>query len=158
MINSQWLELLMSRTNFHGPKMFEPLKFDCICVCGWVSFSLLLFYYCSVASDLGQYCLPVFYETLGLNKNIYSNVNRFGQHQWYRGSLRRSIYYTRGVWLVLVLSCFVKTSELLANSVDPDETSRSVASDLGLHFLPVSLLWDARFKYKWIDLDNTSSA
>ena len=29
-VNSQWLKLHISRTNFHGPKnMFEPLKFDC---------------------------------------------------------------------------------------------------------------------------------
>ena len=43
-----------------------------------------------------------------------------------------------------------------ANSVDPDQTPRSVASDLGLHYLPPSdldltcspapLLWDVRYK------------
>ena len=33
-----------------------------------------------------------------------------------------------------------------ANSVDPDQTPRSAASDLGLHCLPMSLLWDARLK------------
>ena len=37
---------------------------------------------------------------------------------------------------------------LNANSVDPDQTSRSVASDQGLHCLLVSLLWDTR--HKWI--------
>ena len=30
MINPQWLELSMSRTFFMVPKMFEPLKFDCV--------------------------------------------------------------------------------------------------------------------------------
>ena len=30
-----------------------------------------------------------------------------------------------------------------ANSVDPDQTLHSMASDLGLHCLPLSLLWDA---------------
>ena len=35
-----------------------------------------------------------------------------------------------------------------ANSVDPDQTPRSVASDLGLHCLPVSHLWNAR--HKWV--------
>ena len=30
MINPQWLELPMSRTISMVPKMFEPLKFDCI--------------------------------------------------------------------------------------------------------------------------------
>ena len=29
-------------------------------------------------------------------------------------------------------------------SVDPDQTLRSVASDLGLHCLPTSQFWDAR--------------
>ena len=31
MINPQGLELPMSRTNSMVPKMFEPLRFDCIC-------------------------------------------------------------------------------------------------------------------------------
>ena len=31
-----------------------------------------------------------------------------------------------------------------ANSVDPDQMPRSAASDLGLHCLPMSLLWKAR--------------
>ena len=31
----------------------------------------------------------------------------------------------------------------MANSVDPDQTPRSAASDLGLHCLSMSLLWDA---------------
>ena len=31
-----------------------------------------------------------------------------------------------------------------ANSGDPDQTSQSVASDLGLHYLPVSHKKDAR--------------
>ena len=31
-----------------------------------------------------------------------------------------------------------------ANSVDPDQTPRYAASDLGLHCLPLSLLWDDR--------------
>ena len=33
-----------------------------------------------------------------------------------------------------------------ANCVDPDQTPRSAASDLGLHCLPISLLWEARYK------------
>ena len=35
-INPHWLELSLSRTNFHGPKVFEPLKFDCICSYEWI--------------------------------------------------------------------------------------------------------------------------
>ena len=45
--------------------------------------------------------------------------------------------------LFLLLSYFTEISELNANSVNPDQTPRSVASDLGLHRLPMSLLWDA---------------
>ena len=36
-----------------------------------------------------------------------------------------------------------------ANSVDPDQTPHSAASDLGLHCLPMSHLWDAR--HKWVN-------
>ena len=38
-----------------------------------------------------------------------------------------------------------------ANSVDPDQTPHSAASDLGLHCLPMSHLWDAR--HKWVNYD-----
>ena len=34
-----------------------------------------------------------------------------------------------------------------ANSVDPDQMPHSAASDLGLHYLPMSLLWEARLKW-----------
>ena len=33
---------------------------------------------------------------------------------------------------------------MLANNEDPDQMPRSVASDLGLHCLPMSKKWDAR--------------
>ena len=36
--------------------------------------------------------------------------------------------------------------DLNANSVDPDQSPRSVKSDQGLHCLPMSLLWDAKRK------------
>ena len=42
---------------------------------------------------------------------------------------------------------FIEIHLLNANSVDPDQTPRSVASDLGLYCLPKSLLWDARHKW-----------
>ena len=47
----------------------------------------------------------------------------------------------------LLLSCFVEISELNANSVDPDQTPRIAASDLGLQCLLMSLLWDARLNW-----------
>ena len=65
---------------------------------------------------------------------------------FYLNSLNMFISYIRGVWLVLLLSCFIEISELNANSVDYDQTPHSAASDLGLHCLSVSLKWDARLK------------
>ena len=60
-------------------------------------------------------------------------------------SLWTSISYIKGVWLVFIVIMFCKIIfELNANSVDPDQTPRSAASDLGLHGLPMSFLWDAR--------------
>ena len=47
----------------------------------------------------------------------------------------------------LLLPRFIEISDLNANSVDPDQMPRSVA-DLDLHYLSMSLLWDAR--HKWI--------
>ena len=38
-----------------------------------------------------------------------------------------------------------------ANSIDPDQTPRSLASDLGLHCLPMFFLWDAR--HKWVKIE-----
>ena len=62
----------------------------------------------------------------------------FGQvHLLYKGCLVSFHYY----------QFFVEIFEL-ANSADPDLTPRSVASDLGLRFLPMSLLWDAW--HKWV--------
>ena len=49
-----------------------------------------------------------------------------------------------------LLPFFVEISELIANSVDPDLTPRSAASDQGLHCLPMYLLWDTR--HKWVNM------
>ena len=46
----------------------------------------------------------------------------------------------------LLQACFIEIPALNANSADPDQTPRSVASDLGLHRLPVFHLWDAGHK------------
>ena len=45
-----------------------------------------------------------------------------------------------------LLPCFIEIPVFNANSADPDQMSHSAASDLGLHCLPMSLLWDARHK------------
>ena len=49
--------------------------------------------------------------------------------------------------LFLVLSFIIEILELNANCVDSDQMPHSVASDLGLHCLPLTLLWDARLKW-----------
>ena len=50
-----------------------------------------------------------------------------------------SITSRRDVWLFLLIVCLVIVSIFDAYSVDPDQTPRSVASDLGLHCLRTSL-------------------
>ena len=50
----------------------------------------------------------------------------------------RSISNRRDVWLVLLLLCFIGIPVFNANSLDPDQTPRSAASDLGLNCLPLS--------------------
>ena len=44
---------------------------------------------------------------------------------------------------LLLLPWFIRCSVFNANNVDPDQTPRSAASDLGPHCLPMPLLWDA---------------
>ena len=65
----------------------------------------------------------------------------------YLNFLEKSISNGRGVWIVsFICPCFIEIPVLNANSVDPDQTPRSVASDLGLHCLLVSVLLDASHK------------
>ena len=45
--------------------------------------------------------------------------------------------------------CFKEIPDFNANTVDPDQTPRSAASDQGLNCLLMSLLWDAR--HKWVN-------
>ena len=52
-------------------------------------------------------------------------------------------------WFLLLIF-IIEILVLNANSVDLDQMPRSVASDLGLHYLPISLLWDAR--HKWVKI------
>ena len=51
--------------------------------------------------------------------------------------------------ITCIITMFIQIPVFNANSVDPDQTPRSV-SDPGLHCLSVSLLWDAR--HKWINI------
>ena len=60
---------------------------------------------------------------------------------FYFNSLDKFISYIRDVWLFffIIIVMFIEISQLNANSEDSDQHS-----DLGLHCLPMSLLWDAR--------------
>ena len=53
--------------------------------------------------------------------------------------LDESICHFRGVKSILSLFCFLRKI-LLANTVDPDQMPHYVASDLGLHCLPMTPL------------------
>ena len=58
---------------------------------------------------------------------------------FYLNSLDQPISSLRAVWSILIITCFIEMPVVNANSVDPDQTPRSVASDLGLHCLPNAL-------------------
>ena len=62
----------------------------------------------------------------------------------YNVMLDESIYHFRGVWSVLLLLFYFCWKILLANNVDPDQMPHYMASDLGLHCLPMTLLWVSR--------------
>ena len=57
---------------------------------------------------------------------------------FYRNSLNKSISNIRVSGLLLSLLCFIEIPVFNANNVDPDQMPHSVASDLGLHCLPVT--------------------
>ena len=53
-----------------------------------------------------------------------------------------------GGLIVLVLPCFIEIPVLNANNVDPDQTTHTAVSDLGLHVLQMPHLWDARLNWE----------
>ena len=55
--------------------------------------------------------------------------------------LEKSICHFRGVRSTLSLLFYFSWKTLLANNVDPDQMPSYVASDLGLLYLPMTLLW-----------------
>ena len=61
-------------------------------------------------------------------------------------SLWKDPFPIEGMSLLLLSLSFAEIPVFIVNSVDPDQTLRSVASDLGLHCLTMSRLWDARCK------------
>ena len=90
--------------------------------------------------------LPSETETIQNNERQAKHINPFMPNGlFYLHSSNRPISNIRGVWLVVFFlsPCFIEIPVFNANSVDPDQTPRSAASDLGLHCLLMSLLWDA---------------
>ena len=67
-------------------------------------------------------------------------------------SLNRSISYIKHFWLDFIITIFCRILYIInANNVDPDQMLHSATSDLGLHNLPMVLLWNARLK--WVNND-----
>ena len=54
--------------------------------------------------------------------------------------LDESICHFRGVRCILSLLFYFRWKILIANNVDPDQMKHDVASDLGLHCLPITHL------------------
>ena len=78
-----------------------------------------------------------------------TRVNQFmSSGLFYLNSLDQPISSLKDVWSAFIIIMFYKMLVFNANSVATDHTPRSVASDLGLQCLPMSNLWDAR--YKWV--------
>ena len=65
---------------------------------------------------------------------------------FFPSSLNRVISNGSGVWLICIVTIFKAIHVFNAISVDPDQMPQSVVSDLGLHCLSMSLLWNARHK------------
>ena len=63
---------------------------------------------------------------------------------FYLNSLDWSVSNRKGVWLLFIITGFIEILVYNANRVDPDQMPHSVASDLGLYCLSMSLFGDAR--------------
>ena len=63
---------------------------------------------------------------------------------FHRYTLDVSICHFRSVWSNLSLLCYFKWKILLSNNVDPDQMPHHMASNLGLHCLPMTLLLVSR--------------
>ena len=56
------------------------------------------------------------------------------------------VHWASDHFIIITMFCSVEIPVFNSNSVDSDQTLRSAASELDLHCLPMSLLWDARYK------------
>ena len=75
-----------------------------------------------------------------MNTTMYVLWRNMPNGFFYLHSSDQSIFNIMGVWVVFIKPCFTEIPVFNANSVDPDQTPHSAASDLGLHCLPMSLL------------------
>ena len=50
------------------------------------------------------------------------------------------------IFVTFILLLMENWKILLANNVDPDQMPHYVASDLGLHCLPMTILWISRYE------------
>ena len=57
-------------------------------------------------------------------------------------------------WLVLFTLCFIEIPVFNAKGVDPYQTPRSAAPDLGLHCLPITILYPAHNGLLWENHQN----
>ena len=65
----------------------------------------------------------------------------------YLNILDRSISIKRGILVGFIITIIPLLKE---NFVDPDKMPHFAASEMGLHCLPMSFLWDTR--HKWVKL------
>ena len=72
---------------------------------------------------------------------------------FYLNSLDQCISNKGGAWVVFSVICIIKIRVFNANIIDPDQTPHSVASDLCLHCLQMSLLWEAWYKWAYKSSD-----
>ena len=57
-----------------------------------------------------------------------------------------SLFPIAGYLVAFIITIFIEVPVFNANSIDPDQMSCSVASDLDLHLLPFTLLGVSRLK------------
>ena len=68
-------------------------------------------------------------------------------------TLWTELFPVSGYLVSFSYSCYIEIPMFNANSIDPDQMLQYAASDLGLHWLPIILLWVSRLKWvKQVDL------
>ena len=92
-----------------------------------------------------MYISQVKYVELRICSFYENSINRFMPNGIsHRYQLEQSISVLRDVRWYFIIFIQILIENNARNSGDPDQTPRSVASDLGLHYLPMSHKKDAR--------------